>query len=348
MTCQDTATVTGKHLLFLGVETLTWTDQQFIDAAQFARAHGVDSLLVKFAEGGIVWYNGIDGFRRIRDAIKAQGVGVVPYMYSYGDTYGFLDGELNLLAEYMQDNGVVCADMEVEWNGHVDWASRMNARLQPLPGVFLVSTWADPFQQDWGGIIRALNPCVNAYLPQQYTLFLASSWQQFLQSGAACLQPTVDLSQEFGINDPVAIASAAYNQGHTALSVWYYGFAVNNPDLLDAVFNAFPKGVTPVAQPPSNPYDTNPNIRQELDACWNSTAQLFGGTPAPMNTGIHDSWVKAWIFHNYQFGPPITREYMSVDSDGNQITVQECARARCEWDKFGVPHWFSSSGPVTF
>jgi|GEM_PF-1554929 len=348
MTCQETAAVTGKHLLFLGVETRTWSHQQFINVAQFARAHDVDSLLVKFAEGTIVWYDGIDGFRSIRDAIKEQGVGVIPYMYSYGDTFGGLDGELNLLTEYMQDNGVVCADMEVEWNGHVDWASRMNARLQPVPGVFLVSTWGDPFLQNWGGVIRALNPCVNAYMPQQYTNFLASCWQQFAQSGAECLQPTVDLSQEFGLNDPVAIAKAAYNQGHTALSVWYYGFAVENPGLLDAVFHAFPKGDTAMPQPPANPYETNEHIRQELDTCWNSTAQLFGGTPAPMNSGIHDSWVKAWLFHNYQFGPPITQEYKSIDSDGNAITVQECAHARCEWDKHGVPHWFTANGPVTF
>lgn len=185
-------------------------------------------------------------------------------------------------------------------------------------------------------------------MPQQYTNYLASCWQQFAQSGARCLQPTVDLSQEFGPNDPIAIAKVAYNQGHTALSVWHYGSAVENPDLLDAVFRAFPKRDTAMPQPPANPYEVNANIRQELDACWNSTAQILGGTPAPMNTGIHDSWVKAWLFHNYQFGPPITQEYSSIDSDGNPITVQECAHARCEWDKYAIPHWYTATGPVKF
>jgi len=336
--CQDIAEMTGKHLLFLGIGTQAWSLPQFVEAAKFAHLHHVDSLLVKFADGGNVWYGGIDGFRRIRDAIKLQGVGVIPYMYSYGNTFSALESELNLLAEYLQDNGVVCANMEREWEGKVDWASHMSERLKTVPGVFLVSTFGAPDLHDWGGVIHALSPRVDAYMPQQYTNYLASCWQQFAQSGAQCLQPTIDLSQEFTEpNDPIANTKAAYSQGHTALSVWHYDFAVEKPDLLDGVFQAFPKEARP---------ETNEYIRQELDSCWNSTAHLFDGNPPPMNTGIHESWVKAWLFHNYHFGPPVTKEYTSTDSEGNPITAQECIRARCEWDKHGVPHWFTAHGPI--
>jgi hypothetical protein len=63
-----------------------------------------------------------------------------------------------------------------------------------------------------------------------------------------------------------------------------------------------------MAQPLANAYEANEHLRQELDA----TTHLFGGTPAPMNMGIYDSWVKAWLLHDYQFGPPITQQYKSV------------------------------------
>ena len=247
MTCQDVAKVTGQHLLFLGTSSATWTITQFQQAAQFANAHGADCLLVKTADGANWWYGGINGYRAIHNAIKAEGVGVIPYMYSYGDTYGALDAEINILLELLgEPDNIVIADMEQEWNGQVTWASYLCNNLLHN-GTFLVSTWADPNLQNWQGVIQALNPCVSAYMPQQYNNYLASCWTQFAAAGAACLQPTVDVAQEFGPNDPVSIAQAAYTQGHTAISVWYYETAAANPSLLDTIYAAFPKGAQPMA-----------------------------------------------------------------------------------------------------
>jgi hypothetical protein len=246
MTCQDVAKITGQHLLFLGTSSETWTITQFQQAAQFARAHGIDCLLVKTADGSNWWYGGINGYRGIRDAIKAEGVGVIPYTYSYGNKYGALDAEINILLELLgEPDNIVIADMEQEWNGQVAWASHLCSNLFHK-GTFLVSTWADPNLQNWQGIIQALNPCVSAYMPQQYNNYLASCWTQFAAAGAACLQPTVDMIQDFGPNDPVSIARAAYIQGHTAISVWYYETAAANPSLLDAIYAAFPKGAQPM------------------------------------------------------------------------------------------------------
>lgn len=246
MICQDVAKITGQHLLFLGTSSASWSLAQFQQAAQFAKAHGIDCLIAKAADGANWWYGGIAGYRQRRDVIKAEGVGCIPYTYSYGNTYGALDAEINiLLALLAEPDNVAIADLETEWNGQTTWASHLASRLQGK-GTFLVSTWADPNLQNWQGVIKALNPCVSAYMPQQYDNYLASCWPQFAAAGAACLQPTVNMTQDFGPNDPVSIASAAYNQGHTAISVWYYETAAANPSLLDAIYAAFPKGEQPM------------------------------------------------------------------------------------------------------
>lgn len=241
MICQDIAKITGQRLLFLGTSTAGWSLAQFQQAAQFAKSHGIDSLLVKVADGTYRWYGGLAGYQAIKKVIQDEGVGVVPYTYSYGDKYGSLDSEIDILISYMQDSGVVCADMETEWNGQVGWASHLCSRMSTLQGVFLVSTWADPSIQNWQGVIQALNPCVSAYMPQQYNGYLSTFWQEFGTSGAKCLQPTLDMTQDFGPNDPVALARAAYDHGHTAISIWYYETAVANPTLLDQILAAFPK-----------------------------------------------------------------------------------------------------------
>lgn len=241
MSCSDIAKVTGQHLLFMGVGTQGWGIGQFQDVAKFAKAHGVDAILVKTADGGNWWYGGMAGYRQRRDAVKAEGVGVIPYTYSYGNKYNYLDGEISILKAFLQEDGIVCVDMEAEWNSQVGWAQHLCSAIQGTPGIFLVSTWANPNDQSWTGVIQALNPAVSAYLPQQYTNYLASCWAQFGALGAKCVQPTLHMTNEFGANDPTAIAKAAYDQGHTALSVWYHEPAIANPGLFDAILAAFPK-----------------------------------------------------------------------------------------------------------
>src|SRR5216110_1805897 len=212
MTPQDLVKITGQHLLFLGIPTYSWSLAQFQQAAQFARAHGVDNLLVKVADGGNEWYGGMSGWHNIRNTINASGVGAIPYIYSYGNKFGALDTEIDIMIAHMQDIGIVCMNAEAEWNGQVSWAQHLCSRMQPVPGTFLVSTWADPSLQNWLSVIQALSPCTNVFMPQQYNNYLATFWTEFMANGASFLQSTVNLTQDFGANDPVTIASNAYNQ----------------------------------------------------------------------------------------------------------------------------------------
>lgn len=241
MDCQQLAAQTGQYLLFMGANTINWNVSQFQQAAAATRALGFDTLLIKVADGGNVWYGGMGGWQAIKNAVHAEGVGAIPWMYCYGNKFGALQTELDLLASYMQDAGIVCADMEIEYNGQVGWAHTMCQFMQPRPGVFLVSTWADPSLQNWLGVIEALAPCVDAFMPQQYNSYLGTFWQEFGTHGASCLQPTFDLSQEAGANNQVALAQAAYAQGHYAMSLWYYDLAIANPTLTKGILQAFPR-----------------------------------------------------------------------------------------------------------
>jgi hypothetical protein len=248
MTPQELTQITGQHLLFLGISTYSWSLDQFRQAAQFAKQHDVDCLLVKVADGGNIWFS-IDGWHSIKNAINAEGVGAIPYAYCYGNKFGAINTEIEIMRSYLNDGGIFCADMEEEYNGRVDWANLVCSKLQGTQGCFMVSTWADPSLQNWQGVIAALAPCTTVFMPQQYNNYLATFWGEFGANGATWLQPTVDLTQEFGANDPVAISGAAAGQGHTAISVWSYDTAVANPGLLDAVYAAFPKtsgGTQPV------------------------------------------------------------------------------------------------------
>src|SRR5260370_3653875 len=247
MSCQDVTKVTGEHLLFLGTSTAGWSIQQFQQAAQFAKAHGVDSLLVKVADGTSLWSGGIIGYRPVSDIIKSVGVGCIPYTYSYGNTYNSLDAEIGILQSFMAEDGIVCADMETEWNGQVSWASYLASKIHPTPGVFLVSTWADPNLQNWQSVLGALSPCVDAYMPQQYDDFLVSCWGQF---NGACLQPTLEMTQDVGPNNVVVNAKVAHDRGSSAISIWHYGTAIQNPGLLDQILAQFPKSIQPPEEQP--------------------------------------------------------------------------------------------------
>lgn len=330
MTPQELQQITGIHQLFTGIETHGWGDTDFMQAAQFAKAHGADTIIFKAADGGNVWYGGLDGVFHVRNVIMSQGVGAIPYTYSYGNKFNALDSEIDILIAIMQQCGIACMDAEDTWNGQVGWASHLCARMQPVPGTFIVSTWSDPSLQDWGNVIQALAPCVTAFAPQQYTNYLATFWQEFGKNGASWLQPTVNLTQEFGANDPVTIAQNAYNQGHTAISVWYYETAAANPGLLDAVYAAFPKGGTPVQQYSPKSGDFDQYFIANADGRWTSkkfNTVLIGGNLILYSQLSIDGQTLPLI------GLPRTNElYQTDESDGYQWSVQFFERGVVVYD----------------
>jgi hypothetical protein len=259
-TAADIAKATGKRLLFLGVDTINWSIAQFQDAARFARAHGIDSLLIKVGEGTWTWYGGLSGWENIKHAIQAEGVGAIAYFYSKGNTLGGLAGEIELYKAYMQADGILCIDMEVEWNGDVASAQTLAAALQPVPGMLLISTWADPSEQAWSDVIRALAPATDVFMPQQYNDYLAGFWGEFANDGASFLIPTIILDQSFGVNHPVTIAQSAASQGHPAISIWYYDLAIANPGLVDQVVATFPESTSSSTPPQEDTVITLQNV----------------------------------------------------------------------------------------
>ncbi|HEY7414270.1 MAG TPA: hypothetical protein VH593_03690 [Ktedonobacteraceae bacterium] len=353
-TCEEIANTVGQRSLWCGTDTVTWSIAQFVAAAQFARSHGLDTLFLKAGEG-YFWYGGVPGIQAITTAVHAQGVGVVWYIYSDGGKA--LQADITMLQTLIRTFGVVCADIEKEWSGEPGWATAVCNAMKPEKGLFLVSTFGNPDQQNLRSVLLDLSPCVDAYMPQQYSTYLSTTWGQFAADGAACLIPTVDLSQEFAPNDPISVTRAAYSEGHKGISFWYLGFAQSLTAVLSACLAAFPERATPTPTAQGAPtmteqeavtkYNSDPHIKAALDATWNSIERLFPGITAPrMNTSIHDSWVYAQLAHNYHFGPPITEEMQSVDWSGSPVTVQECLRARAEF-KNGVTKWYGANGPIT-
>ena len=144
----------GPVPLFLGTETATWGLADFETAARSAKALGVTSLLIKIADGVLIWYSGIGGWQHVLDTVKAI-LPAIPYTYCYGNAFGALSNEIDILAAAMRYSGIAVADMEIPWNGRADWGAQVTAALGPVPGIFGVTTWADPEKQNWRDVISA-------------------------------------------------------------------------------------------------------------------------------------------------------------------------------------------------
>ncbi len=244
--CAHASAAAGKVVLFIGTECRTWSLDDFAKAARNARAMGVDTISPKRLDGGIRWYGDVGRLREERAAVLAEGCGYLPFAYCYGPRFGEaqIADECALLAEMMAANdGCVCADMEVEWNGRVAEAERFAALMRPVAGQLYLTSWADPQQQDWAGVTRALAPCVNAWVPQQYDNWLAAQEAQLVALGETCIQPALDLTSEFGANDPFALAQAATAHGHTTLWLWEYLPALRNPNLTRSLAAAMGHGL---------------------------------------------------------------------------------------------------------
>lgn len=225
----------GPRVLFLGVETQSWSSDQFEQAAQWAKSHGFTGVALKVADGSYVWYGGYGGIAAHIADMERQGIGVIPYVYGYPQ---YINGEIPIYIELMHRFGGIILDLETEFNGQVQSAQILCNALRPVLGHTYVTTWADPNEQSWSGVLSALAPCVDAWIPQAYTNWLQGAMDR--EYGTATIMPAVSLSSEFGPNDPVAIARDAQSRQRPALFVWEYQTAAANPGLLQQVVSAFP------------------------------------------------------------------------------------------------------------
>jgi hypothetical protein len=233
----------GTTPLFLGVETANWELEQFEVAANAARELGITSLLIKIADGGNVWYDGVGGWQRVLDTVKPI-IKVVAYTYSYGDRFNAIQDEITILSEVMTVEGIVIADMEVEYNGHDDWAKQLSDALLPVPGMFGVTTWADPNLQDWQCVLAKLKPCVNFWLPQVYSDFLAEQYHTQFEPYGLPYYPVLNLESN-------NIMRHAYGANSLIIAFWEYQLITTYATAIKAIV-ALPHLTVPMSAVPTS------------------------------------------------------------------------------------------------
>lgn len=121
--------------------------------------------------------------------------------------------------------------------------------------------------------------------------------------------------------------------------VQYTNRATNVPGISGTVDADIYLGMPIKEKPVNTPTKPTDHQIKAADDCWNST-----NTGSPTGTGIYNEWLKNVIVGK-QFGPPLTKEYTSVDWKGQEIKVQEFAHARCEWH-LGLLGWYNENGKI--
>jgi hypothetical protein len=257
----------GQKLLYVGLESFTWGVADYTKAAQNARALGFDTLIFKAADGGNRWYSSIGDLVAKRNAVLQQGVGCMFYTYLYGPRFGPQQIQMEAaIAKEIQDNcgGLVVLDMEVEWNGQEGSAALLASYLKAFNGDVLVTTWADPKEQNWIGVLKQLNPYVSAWMPQVYTTFLDGAEAEFKDDADIDLSkvfPVVDIADLFANANPIAILADAVKRGQQSIAVWEYGAMLSNVNLVKSLLNLLPKinlnlNGSPSPSQPSSPVVT--------------------------------------------------------------------------------------------
>ena len=228
----------GKTVAWVGNEALKWAVSDFTNAAKTLKSLGFEGMCVKRADGTNKWFSSTAQIAAEKAAVEAEGLKYVPFTYCYGPKFGDanLDGECAILKELASVAGVVQADMETEWNGNVTAAERFASNMKSMPEPLSITIVADPAQQNWNGVMAALAPVCNAWVPQYYDTYLS---QQPLPSVATVVQPGVDITNEYGANDPVAIAAKSAN----SVFVWEYETVLQNPALATQIVARSSKGL---------------------------------------------------------------------------------------------------------
>ncbi len=236
--------VAGRAALIIGNECEFWGIQEFVAAARWAKAHGIDTINPKRANGADRWYKKAAQLAEEYRAVTAEGVGYIPfgYVYTLPRCYGmgYIEAQAELMIEMQRTIGAlqpdtigwVMADMEVEMNGRLDCAECFTQLLAPGRDLLFVTSWADPREQNWLGVLNILRNCLNCFLPQAYNDWLESREYAELPQDM-CIQTMIDLTQEFGANQQIAIAQAAKAHGQTTIWMWEYQAALRNPALVD-------------------------------------------------------------------------------------------------------------------
>jgi LysM repeat protein len=253
---RDANQQSGRVVLYINqVDSRTATPERVGEWARFARSLGADSISPKVGEGNDMWFAYAD-VGRFRAAALAEGCGYIPFWYSLANEDIEEEARQLLALQAANDHAGISIDMEDTWNGQDARARAYAAALTPAyaAGPIYISTWADPAQQNWDGVIAALSPVVDCFCPQEYSNWLAWAATQEWHLSPDRLQPQIDLTQgEFGAENAVSIALAARAQGHRAIWLWEDAAAAKNPALARQVVAAFNDSAPPPPPAPAAP-----------------------------------------------------------------------------------------------
>lgn len=245
--CDDDARLTGPVSLFCGVETARWQPTDFARLAAWARGVGVTTLFVKAFEvgsaAGDLWYGGLAGLDAIQAAVSST-IGILWYGFSYGPQSRDFTQDVTIAQLLCNRYGRVCLDLEGSaWGGAAAaaYGQQFADALTPVPGKVYLSHPANFADAGQTPFMAAIAPCINVYMPMAYSDYLVSVYQAQVRrlNPQACVQPTLDLSQEFGPNDVLANAARVKADGCPALSLWYEHFAQQQAAQVQAIVSLY-------------------------------------------------------------------------------------------------------------
>jgi len=124
----------GKVALFVPNEALNMSVQQLGDVAKKARAVGIDTLVVKFADGTGKWYSSHQEIIDKYHACTLQGVGMLPFTYCYGYGNGTrdntqVDKECAILLDLTNAVKEARGNNQEGFRKRMEWASGGGAKI---------------------------------------------------------------------------------------------------------------------------------------------------------------------------------------------------------------------------
>jgi len=179
--------------LFFGIETYTWSYQEFDRAIALTKQLGFDQVILKVYEvtqGD--WYKSLGGSEKVIEHIEAQGMAVLPFGYFYG-----VQGEAQAARAYLDRWDSLCLDMEGEFDGNVGRLGPFVIALKGHTGDLYVSTWANIADHRWLENVKALDPLVKGWMPQVYYTY---DWQVYKQQWLQALPTLLKVEPTFNAN----------------------------------------------------------------------------------------------------------------------------------------------------
>lgn len=274
--------------------------------------------------------------------MTAQGCGYIPFVYCYGPQFGDQQilNECTLLMDMQEEieavrkgPGFVCADLEAEWNGNTHAATVFANAMKAQPGTLYLTTWANPVEQAWGAMLPVFKPVVHAFVPQQYTDWLATRSFEF---AGLPMQPAVDLAPEFGTVHPVLIADQAAKEGDPA--VWMWEYTTIDPTIVKGIVAAMSGGSYVPPPPVPTPVPAQGTYIVQPGDSLSSIALKFPGLtwqqiwqankPAIPNPDLIYAGQVLHIPSTAKAPDPIVREYTVIAGDtligvANKLGVTE-------------------------